>query len=331
MGIGQVALVCCAVSIGLWAERARACEPIACSVGSVFPSGGEIPVDQFRLTFRAAQDQRESSGARSLATPHLFRLDGTARTELALQSAPVDDDPFSFVLTPTAALAPGDRLVFEADQSPCSADILSATFTLTPVAPAPAMLGVLNVKLARQWLEIATSAGTCTTDVDAASADLSVSLSAAAEPFKDVVSYQLVLDDQPDVGASVGLDRGAARVYAPCGSDPGLADSTSTGPHRAFMRATMGDGTRVATAEVAFTLDCSGAAPASSTGVDAGALQTNPSSGCDVAGIRSRTPTWQTGSLALLALLCASRRRQRRPEARVIRPSHNLLKRSSRS
>jgi hypothetical protein len=310
MRVGQVVVVCCAISVWMWAQRAQACEPIACSVASVFPAGGEIPIDQFRLTFRASEDHRESSGTQSPATPHLFRVDGTAQTELGLHSEPTADDPFAFALTPMAALAPGDHVVFEADQSPCGTDTLSATFTLTPAAPLPTTLGTLNVSLSRARLEVATSAGTCVTTVDAASANFSISLSAAAEPFQDVASYRLILDDQPEFGAADGLPRGEARVYASCDRTPGIVDNVPTGPHRAFLRATLADGTHVDTPEVMFTLDCGEVPAASTSSVDAGTLQRNTSGGCDVAGIRQRAPVWQAGSLPLLALLCARRRRR---------------------
>jgi hypothetical protein len=265
---------------------AHACKFLVCQSADVFPAGGDIPQDQLEFTFRPDREQYDQNDA-GRPTPHLYRIEGDARSEIPLELTALAGYPPSFTVKPASALPAGSKLVLEADAPTCRPEArLEATFTVTEAAPAPTSLGTLKFALQRGLLEVGTRAGSCSETLDVAYADLTLELAAGALPFRSVLAYQWLVDGAPYDGffhvlphgdegnGRSELGRGVERVYALCepaaSSRPeSLLSRTAPGEHRVSLRGVLRGGATVETPEVHLELKCDGPAPVSS-GADAG-------------------------------------------------------------
>lgn len=244
---------------------ARACSAPACWSPSVFPSGGIVPANQFRLRYRPGADYRPEAGdAREKA--QLFSVTGGARSELMAMVTPEEEGRVS-VLSLADMPAPGTTIVLEAAAPPtCTPPQivmpLRAEFTITAPSPVPDSLGQLSAAVKHQRLQVATRAGSCSVEVEAAYADLKLALADNAKPFVDVIDYELLLDGAPfpafsdSLVGSKTLPRGEERVYTPCDGDEHLIDPIAPGMHRAKFRGTLPDGSTVESGETQFELWC---------------------------------------------------------------------------
>jgi hypothetical protein len=276
--------------------RARACSPQTCSVATVFPSGGELPLNLLTLRFKPPRNYYEDGG---LSTPRLYRVDGGARTELALTHTALSDG--NVLLSPVSPPEVGTRLTLETEQGCSAPGLVRADYVVTSAVAVPAELGSLQATLGRAAMMVPTSRGSCTVTLDAAYADLSVLYTDAARPLADVLEPQLWVDGKP-------YSWSARQVFATCEKyDEYPTVNLTLGKHRAEMRGTLLDGTMLKTAEIELDLRCVG--PTST--LDGGTSRHDTSSGCSAV---ARPPA--LGMMGLLCLLpgVALMLRRRRPD-----------------
>ncbi|HKP56195.1 MAG TPA: hypothetical protein VJV78_05735, partial [Polyangiales bacterium] len=250
---------------------------------------GSVPLDQFKLKFWPGRDAAKSTTAGSA---RLYAVANGARTEVALRSETMTSDG-SVVLTPASALAAGAQLVLEADAADCSGGKdLSASFIVTSAAPIPPVFGKLESTVHHSMLEVATIAGSCSVDIDAAWVDLVLTLDDAAKPLADVIVYRLVLDGKQQTSFTNSLvdaeplPRGHERVYAACKADDKLVGSVALGKHSARLRGELPSGAVIESDEIVFELNCGGSPP-SAAGAGGDSAPARPSGG--VAGSQAGT------------------------------------------
>jgi len=242
-------------------------------------------------------------------------------------------------------VAVGARLAFEFVECGTTGELVRREFVVGDPAPVPTTLGKLAVALGRGMVTVSSVA--CSDDVDAAYADLSVMLSADAQPYEALLRYELLVDGTPTSSYHAGvranytttlggsaLGRGKDRLFSICPPPMMVADweSRPPGTYRVQMRALLPDGSAIATDEVTVNLACAdgGARDAAPVGEpppsdasDAGASELGTArsldevqhdgEGCAVAtgsGRASRS-TWALPTLA--GLMLATRRRRKRP------------------
>jgi len=246
----------CLLGVHVMPGLARACSPNSCVSARVSPAGGALPANQLTFDFWLGRDSR--AGAFS-SLPRLVRVDGERRTELAVE---MSQRPGGNLILRAGELLPGTKLVLESDATGC-VPAFRSEYTVTEVHPLPTALGTLAAVTSVDELEVFTTAGTCTEQVEAAYADLTVVLSKEAQPFADGLSFAVVIDGQARPHPSTKLaDRAGLtfRVFAVCEPNIHVFPDLSLGKHQVRMRASLPDGTAVETPDMALTLDCAPAA-----------------------------------------------------------------------
>jgi len=311
-----------------------ACSYLDCGAANVHPAKGEIPANEFVLTYSPT---RWLDGG-GLIEPHLYKVAGDGGVELPLTLA--DAGGRLLTLDTTQALSPGDQLVLESGSNECPLpEPFRTRFTVTEPRARPAVLGTLVATVTQGPLTIAGFGGACSTEIDASYADLVVEFAPEAVPFAEVMRYQLWLDGVPQrpfadfIAGAVPpfeplrpksmFESWQERAYLSC--DPisarfKLFGESTPGVHRARMRATFLDGTTLDTPEVEFQLRCDGADAGvadASTADAARGTRTEASTQGDADGcsVSPRSGRGSTGGLALFAA-CGClliRRRVRRP------------------
>jgi len=231
---------------------ARACTPIACSDAAIFPTGGELPLNQLSLRFRPARAVRVALDA-GVVVPHLYRVENQNNTEVPLTMTTLANG--DILLEPATPPAVGSKLVFAAD-NPCHPErSLSANFVVTAATPEPTTMdmGKLQVALGRGSVSVPSSGGSCALPVDSAYADLSVMFSAAALPLASVIEQEVWVDGVRHPGS-------VKQVYATClpFEDAWATANLDVGRHRVQLRGTLLDGSTLKTDEVEIELRCVG-------------------------------------------------------------------------
>jgi hypothetical protein len=269
------------------ASPAHACSGPSCAQTGMLPlAGGSMPANAVQLIWRRSQ----IFASERASELHLYVVEGGTRRELAftVASLPGDASGSLYRVVPSTQIAAGSELAVEADEL-CLAEGAPFTSSLRvgPAAPAPSSLGKLEIESRSQELvPLWVTSGECYRSVKVASVRTRVALSAAAQPYADLLRYELQVDGQPyasqeaapdwrhqqsppRIGTSV-LGRGAERIYHVCESDAAVpaTSGVAEGEHRAQMFALLPDGTRIASDEITLELRC---APATPTGADAGA------------------------------------------------------------
>jgi hypothetical protein len=251
------------------------------------------------------------------------------------------------LLRPRGPLAPGTRVVIEADAPDCAKSrVLRAEYLITEPAPLPTQLGTLNATVMQGWLTLPNSQGQCTTTLDVPYAQLGLALSPEARPFADLLSYRLLVDGETPwprflsrsdagivdrrIGLPVALDE--ARVHGFCDMRGRVAEPTwwaDVGVRRASLRGELPDGTVIVSSEAEFELRCEtgGTAPSdagvvpTATSVDSATEAeelSDEAGGCSLSGRAEGRDTTSLWSLALLwsALYRTARRRKSGPCSR---------------
>jgi hypothetical protein len=238
------------------------------------------------FTVRLARDFGVPDGG--VAQPLLYYSDNDVLRELPARVTAVGGRSQTFLVEPLDKVTPGTVLVIRADAPSCAlAEPLFAPYQVTEARAAPSELGTLQVALARSSLPVGTRAGSCGETLDVAYADLTLQVAASAEPFRDVLDFQWIVDGAPydgfvssipygisqprfDNNGHSELGRGVERVWAPCQAiarSDALISAVTPGEHRVSLRGTLRSGATVETPEVMFRLACDGAA---ATAADAG-------------------------------------------------------------
>lgn len=285
-----VALGLAAGTILVTYEPVWACSPAPCSAGFFTPATGTtVPASIPALYWQPLRDQQGV-------------VDDIQRVTLTSTTDP--STPLPFTATPLAdssayLIAPEQPLVEGAtyqigDTNTCTdyPDYPAAptsVFLVAASAPLPTSLGAVTVTDSEvATLNVPTSSGSCTFDVQADRAMLTLELSPDAMPWRDALHIETLVDGQ--------IWSSRAQVYRTCHSDdPGAATGLAAGTHEVSMRATLpGTDIMLTTAAVTFSLECPGdPEDPSDTPSDDG--------GCSTSG--------GAGGIVLLALLGLVRRR----------------------
>jgi len=108
--------------------------------------------------------------------PRNVGIDGDARTEIMLRLETISGNARSFSVVPTETIRPGSQLALEADAVDYLVQLpdMRARFSITEAAPLPATLGTLQVTTQQGRLRVAARGGSCSAEIDAAYADLSI-------------------------------------------------------------------------------------------------------------------------------------------------------------
>lgn len=278
-GLRGVALLAVAAPAG----RAAACSGGLCAPAYLFPGSGVVPVDQLQWRYMSPRNgiQNDDGG---LGHPTLYRVQGSAREVVPLRVA-YSQALQAYRLEPQGEVAAGTELLLAANPPACDQDAgVEARFTVTAAATIPSTLGTLEVRPARGSIRVATWAGSCSVEVDAAYVDLKTVLSDDARALEGLIQYQLLLDGQPYTfspsllgGGRGDLGRGDERVFSPC-APADKTDGVAAGSHTALMRGTLPHGETFQTPEVRFELRCDQTAvPADASTPDASQTEAIPS------------------------------------------------------
>jgi hypothetical protein len=287
-------------------EPADACSPPPCWPGSLVPAdGATIPANAPALYWRPSEGQ----------APPTVKLT-VAGTGANVPFTQVADGP-SMVLTLAQPLVPGTQYVLEETNECQYQQPIRSTFTAGPTAPLPTTLGTTQREASQRGnVTIATRGGSCSLDVDAAHASITLAHSADATPWKDLLLYETRVDGQGwapstaiNVTTAVGASwrgRGRDQLYRVCVDNHGEGQGLAEGTHQAAFRARLpGSTTNLATPEVAVEIVC--AAPPTGSN-DPGSGSNDPgkdSAGCCSAGGAGAS---NAGWVALVSLLLRRRR-----------------------
>lgn len=226
---------------------ADACSPPPCWSGSFVPQdGATVPANAPGFYFRPARPSSGSAGDASLV-----RLIAASDPTTQLAFTAVAQANGDYVIVPDAPLVPGETYSLE-DGTVCGAGTLRSTFEAGPIAPLPTSLGALQLighgNVAK--LGVATSSGSCTTEVDAIVAQVVLAESASAAPWKDLFLYETLVDNTPWVGhAAINVandpgeswvGRGKDMLYRVCAPNPDAEfQGLEVGGHEVRFRASL--------------------------------------------------------------------------------------------
>jgi hypothetical protein len=225
---------------------ADACSAPQCWPGAFIPQDGAvIPENAPGFYFRPSLQ----GGAPGDASFVHLTADSDPSTSLAFTAVPQPNG--DFVLVPDAPLLAGETYTLE-DRTVCNGAALRSRFTAGPTAPLPSSLGAVNLIGHGIFAEIdvATSSGSCSTKVEATIAQITLDRSATAEPWKDLLLYETLVDDKPWINqASINvrtdpgeswLGRGTDLLYRVCKPNPDAAfQGLAVGGHNVRFRASL--------------------------------------------------------------------------------------------
>lgn len=249
---------------------ADACSAPACWPGAFLPAEGvQVPANLPGIVW---QPTASNLGDPAEATNVVLATADAPTTPLPFTAMPLGTAG-AYVLVPDAPLAPGTAYVVR-DGNACG-DTLGPTtsFTTAGDAPLPSSLGTIYTSYTRGPLEVGTSSGSCSTEVDAAIVDLELELDAGALPWRDALVYETFVDGQPwratasiNVRSAPGtswVGRGKERLYRVCSAqDTSVGEGLTAGPHEVTIVATVpGSSVVVATQTATVDLSCGGLPP----------------------------------------------------------------------
>ena len=250
-------------------RAAQACSAPGCTPGAALPSTGEFPSNAASFVYRAPR-----SGQTPAAMPRLYRVEGDRNVELDVT---LREQSGLQVISPTVPVEEGAELVLEWSQvcdsatyaPPGPAKIVHARAKVAAARPLPTDLGTLRIESRRGSIPVPDSM--CSVSLDAAFVDLTVELSASAQPYHGLLRYELRVDGEARAsyrdatgwpttvhlgGSSLG--RGKDRIYTVCSrSDPDEL-AVAPGRHRVSMVGVLPDGSSIASEEVEVELRCDG-------------------------------------------------------------------------
>ena len=220
----------------------------------------------------------------------------------------------AYAIVPDRPLTAGSTYVIT-DQTICGTMPMTSMFQVTAAAPLPTELGALaETENLIGPLQLASSGGACSAEVDAHRIGIELQLVAAASAWRDVLHFETLVDGQvwtasrsaPSVvppGASWS-GRGIDLLYRVCKTaDDSVSEGLATGAHEVVLRATLpGSTTVVESSPLAVDIECTGDVVPDPDGDKDG------DGGCDAGG--SGSSSWLL--LGALAALVGLRRRTAR-------------------
>ncbi|MCK6550444.1 hypothetical protein L6R52_31695 [Myxococcota bacterium] len=306
----------------LAAPDARACSAPQCAGGALVPDqGSTVPVNVPGMLWTPFQGF-SGGGAITATDVALVASDGE-RVAVTLGASVADGR--AWVITPNVALRAGATYTLE-HPSFCAADPTAPTaigpVTVGPEAALPTTLGSLSSTDGFGGIEIAEGAS-CSRLVEVPWVEVTVALSAEAEPWRDVLVWETWVDgrrwtpqrliNRDTPFGSSWWGRGRDRLFTPCGEYIYNGVGLDPGPHTVELRATIpGTSTTLATSPLVVTLSCPGDASDAGVG-DAAALERtdDPSSCACVATARATRSATLFALLGLVATIAHRRVRRR--------------------
>ncbi len=238
-------------------KPADACSPPPCWQGSLVPAdGATIPANAPALYWRP------SSGA----SPATIKLT-VAGTGAPVAVTEVVEGQ-NMVLALAEPLVPGTQYILEETNECQYQSPVRSTFTAGPTASVPTTLGTTAREAIQHGeLSIATASGSCSVEVDAAHATITLAHSADATPWKDLLLYETLVDGQrwspaPAINVSMPVGaswrgRGRDELYRVCEDNQGEGRGLAEGTHQATFRASIpGSATTFAASEVSVEIAC---------------------------------------------------------------------------
>ena len=279
--VSMFAFMAAAVALGglsaLAPSRASACIQWICGDVRLLPSGGSVPRDLpgfLWVPYEPSAPPDDGGVWRPTAVD--VSLEGPSG-EVAVSLDDLGDG--AYLIRPAQALASGQAYTVTLTDA-CGGGVDVVTVNASTPAPLPQTLGALAVlDEGRQWIDVGTAVGSCSTSVDAATATVEIALDAAAAPWADVLAYETRVDGAAwaPVGSIVQriplgsswVGRARDRVYAICGANEMMGfPGVSEGTHTIEMRATIpGTALTLATNSVTVELTCDGPRPDGDGGV----------------------------------------------------------------
>ncbi len=258
--LGALAVV---VTLNALQDRiALGCSRSSCERGEMFPTGGQVPANAvvvFQREVLWLSWENADAGASRL---DIRVVDSTGEERaIAFEEVPLSgedaggDQAANRQWVPAQRLAAGDRLQLEYTDA-CSGATERGEVTIVAEAISPETLGEVVVAYATDELEVFAGSAACTASVLTRYANVSVELSKRAQPWADILRYELLVDgerfesdDWPEqqedwtwgAGRGIGgsrLGRGVERVFAICEPTDGEVEGgVSAGKHQVQMRA----------------------------------------------------------------------------------------------
>jgi hypothetical protein len=283
---------------------ALACSVSSCVAEQLLPSGGSVPANVPGFLWHPGT---VPEGKESIVT--LTKLGAQGEKNVAVTVESVSEPNRLGGLTrilPSEPLEPLAQYVLSVPDY-CSGQEgarRTSTITVTEAAPVPSSLGRLDIKQSAGTIEVAHTAS-CSAEVTASYADLTLQLSPEAAAYRGVLRYQTLADGKPAPVATGSKAPGAARLYVMCGkSVPGAMEGLPPGRHAVKVSALLPDGTRIDSEEVELELTCD--TPSVPEAV------VKPSGRCSVSapGNSKVSWAWPLMSAALTLVLRRARRRK---------------------
>jgi uncharacterized protein (TIGR03382 family) len=274
-----------------------------------------VPANLPGIYWRPLQSNVESSPP----DPSMVVLATTADPQTALPFTATQLSNGDYLLVPDAPLVEGtDYTIVE--HKPCGTTPDAGphvTFHVVAAAPLPTSLGTLAVvEHQEDTFSVGTAIGSCSSEVLADEAQVALTPSDDALPWKAALHYQTLVDGEV-WGAWDNLNSSYApgsswaglavdRVYHVCSTDDdSIGRGIATGTHQVSMTATLpGSTVAIDAPAVPVDFECSGSDSGSGSGSDGPLGGDQVEDGCNAGGGSTALP------LALLALLAIRSRRR---------------------
>jgi hypothetical protein len=224
-------------------HHAAACSPGygGCSVAAVVPAdGAAVPANLPALVYAPA-----GASAMAAITSDGFELLDPAGNRVAVAFERTAPDLGAYYVRPMAVLVEGEVYRIRYPQPACasSAPTAERTFTATKATPTPSSLGTAAMTgHSLQNLTVWTYSGTCSTEILAALAHVTVQPSAELRAYLAMATVQALVDGRsvsmlnyqaPTPNGTIEFD-----VYGACtAKDPGADRGLGAGKHKVELRA----------------------------------------------------------------------------------------------
>jgi len=288
-------------------------DSLACSAGPCFsgffaPKGGDMPASLPGVVWYPRRGGAISPGPTDVG---LFEVTAIGTNQVAANVLPYGDAG-AFVLTPIAPLSPNtDYILRGKDGCVDGAPPTEATFHTWDAAPLPTTLGtILAAGGSYTTLDVATTSGSCSTNINVQAEPISLTLTAEAAPFVNAFLYETLVDGEPFRATKSLIQevqpgeswqgRGKDLLYTRCDAPqpPDIGDGLAPGNHTVIFRATLPGSTVVLESEPAnIYLECP---PIDYVNDPSGSA--SESGGCNTSQGGRTNGFWAAISVLLLAL-----------------------------
>lgn len=284
-------------------QVASACSSAGCLEGKISPREGTVPANLPGFLWHPATFVSEDSLQPTPKAEHieLIEHDGDVEVAVPVTIQKVDYGQFpAWEIVPEQALTPGASHELRTEPYCGQTEGLTVSFDTGPEASLPNSLGTLVADSGATGT-VAVSSSSCTSDAAVYKVPVRVELSAAAEPWKDALIYETLVDGEPWRPKHGAIEayppgeswegRGVDLLYSTCDDEWPVLEP---GEHTVQMTATLpGTELELSTNEVTVDIDCGWASGGDGGGpsADAGGSDAGESDvgGADAGPVQSDT------------------------------------------